>query len=203
MTKLVSILLVIACVSHAQLWAKDMQCIALDDVPNTKGIPLTSERIVRVPEQEQRRAFLLLGTDALQPLSQSQVQELLVGNPLNTDVFLERQTEEAEDKAKDCRDLASDPFFAEQKARLLRGASAYQQYAAYTRELPRELHPYLIKAKVLSEADGGFSAFLKDDSLRVEHNSLGYGPAEPKDIAVVVFVERPINRIDAFFSGAE
>jgi len=186
------------------LYAKDLHCSADDDVPNARGIPLSRERVVRVPDRSQSRALHSLGLKTYAPLSQAEAEELLLPDTLpSAEQLLSHQAEDADDKAAQCRELARRPFFASQRDRLLKGAVAYEKYAAYTRSLPGELRPYLIRTKVLFEGTGAYSAFLKGDRLRVEHGSLGRGPAEPREVAVVVFVEGVVHDVEVSCSAAE
>ena len=199
----VVLFLVIALV-HVPASARNVQCIALDDVPNAEGTPIPSERILRVPSQQQAHAFALLGKRALAQLTASQVEEILSQMPISIEAMLNNEAREADQKAEGCRQLAAEPFFADSKERNLRGALSYEQYAAYLRGLqPSELLPYLVDTKVYAEGTGAYWASFKDHQLRVAHGSLGRGPMEAKHIAVIVFVESPIDNVTVSVSAAE
>jgi hypothetical protein len=86
---------------------------------------------------------------------------------------------------------------------MLETASEYEQFAAYSRSLPKDLHAYLVKSKVLFEGTGAYSASLKGHQLALEHGSLGRGSSDPIDVAVVVFVETDLDQVDISVHGAE
>jgi hypothetical protein len=204
MFRTITFALIASCLFHSALWARDLRCVGLGDVPNERGIPLTRERIIRVPDPQQLDALRLLGSKTFSPLVQSEVDHLLVPSQSpSSESLLSHQAEDAEDKASQCREMSKSPSFAHTSENLLRSASAYEAYAAYTRALPNKLHAYLVNAKVLFEGTGAYSAFLKEHRLALTHGSLGRGPTEPKNVAVVVFVEAELDEVDVNYWGAE
>jgi len=180
----------------AQSWPKDLHCIGFEDLPGVWGIPLGAERIVRVPEKQQKFASLLLGQNSFRSLSRQESRELLGEAEPSASVVLELQAHEADTKAADCRELAENPFFSGIRNRYLATASEFDRYAVYLRSLPNELHPYLVKAKEGFEGTGSFEAYLKDDTVRVQNRSLGVRIPAPKEIALVVFTEKTISHAD-------
>lgn len=186
------------------VWAKGLRCVGLYDVPNESGIPIPPERIIRVPDEQQSEAFSRLGSKTFAPLQQYEINQVLARSQApDVDSLLTHQAEDAEDKAAQCRQMAEIPAFAYHANRMLETASQYEKYAAYLRSLPRELHAYLVKTKVLFEGTGRYLGYVKDHRLEIFHGSLGRGRKDPTDIAVVVLVETEIKDVYVSVGGAE
>lgn len=204
MLKTIAAALFASCLFQPTSWARDVRCSGLGDIPNEQGVPLARERIIRVSEPQQLAALGLLGSDTFSALAQSQVDQLLAPDRRpSSESLLSHQAAAADDKAAQCRELAKIPFFAPQSDGMLKTAVAYDAYAAYTRSLPKNLHHYLVKSTVLFEGTGAYSAFLKDHRLSLYHGSLGRGPKDPTNVAVVVFVEAELDQVDISYGGAE
>jgi hypothetical protein len=197
--KWIAAIFIATALGHATSWARNLQCVAFSE---ERGIPLSRGRIIRISDSHQSQALRLLGSSTFSPLNRSQAAEFISPNPLPTSrSLLSRQAEDAEDKAAQCREMASKPTWSNND-RILETASAYERYAAYTNGL-KDLRPYLVNTKVLFEGTGSYSVFLKGHRLSVSHLSLGRGAKEPTNIAVVIFVEAELEAVDVSYGGAQ
>lgn len=148
-----------------------------------------TELILPVPNSRSDKAIRLLSDVPVVELDIEQAEFILDQRSLNPEILLKaivmEEEREAERIEKKSAQLSSEDISKKMK----NWAMDHRHTAEKARSLQGKLNPYLVRALVLNEPTGTFSAYMKDDELWIEHFQLERGPAPMKKHPVVIFLE--------------
>ena len=154
-----------------------------------------TELILPVPKSRLDNAIRLLSDVPVVRLDIEQAEFILDQKNLNPEILLKvivmEEEREAERIEKKSTQLPSEDISKKMK----NWAKDHRHAAEKARSVQGKLHPYLLRAVVLNEPTGSFSAYMKDDELWIEHFQLERGPAPMKKYPVVIFLESQPSKV--------
>ncbi len=148
-----------------------------------------AELILPVPNSRLDKAIRLLSDVPVVRLDIEQAEYILDQRSLNPEILLKvivmEEEREAERIEKKSTQISSEDISKKMK----NWAKDHRHTAEKARNLQGKLNPYLVRAVVLNEPTGAFSAYMKSDELWIEHFQLERGPVPMKKYPVVIFLE--------------
>lgn len=150
------------------------------------------QRILPVSDIHLDEACALLADVTIVEIDLAQAQRLVGIPDLSQDKLLRDAASEAKAEAEASEKRAQ--ALSEDADVFRREATAQRAAAKEAEDLLGKLKPYLVRAVVLWEGTGAFSAYWKDSSLWIHHGCLGRSAAPMKRRPLVVLLEKkPIS----------
>ena len=162
-----------------------------------------SELVLPLPQGKLPEAVKLLSEASWVEIDIEQAKLLLnqrnldPNNIILTIIFEEQR--EAERLAEEYVSALS----AENAAQMQKWADEHRRTAAKARGLLGKLEPYLVRAIVLNEPAGAFSAYMKGEELWINHFQMRPGPGSMKKWPIVIFLEKQPAEVHTNISVAE
>lgn len=173
------------------------------DVFSADTVPVSESRIFVVPVTSAEDARLILGGKIYKKIDQDILQQLFPGRQFNTADLMGKQIAAAEEFAAKRESDADKPVFSTQSEQMKKRAKAHRDLAQYSKNVINQLHPYLVAGKGSVLGDGNFHAMLDHHTLKLVYSWLGAVKLSDETIPIVVFLERPIDRVESGLSGAD
>lgn len=145
------------------------------------------ERVVTIPAPTRHRAIQMLKDVPIRALDERGLAEVFLDGAPVANALVQQAVERFEEqRARRDRESRLDAFKSD--PRFSEWAAEWQAAAARESELAGRLTPYLVRAVLVNEFTGGFTAWIHDDELWMAHGSLGEGVDHKAP--VVVFLDR-------------
>jgi hypothetical protein len=149
-----------------------------------------TQRIVPVADARIREASALLADASIVEIDLSSARQLTGMPGLNPDELLRAAIADATARADKREKEAQEPFFATHAELFLEEVREQRAAASQAEDLLCKVKPFLVRAVVLWEGTGSFSAYWKESSLWIHHGCLGRSSAPMRRHPLVVFLEK-------------
>ncbi len=162
-----------------------------------------SELVLPVPQVKLPDAVKLLSQASYVEIDIEQAKFLLDQrnidpNPLILSIIFEEEREAARLEKEYVSTLS-----AENSAQMQNWADEHRRTAEKARGLVGKLEPYLIRAIVLNEPAGAFTAYMKGEELWINHFQMSRRPGLMKKWPIVIFLEKKPAKVYTNISVAE
>ena len=154
-----------------------------------------TELILPVSKSRLDNAISLLSDVPVVRLDIEQAEFILDQKNLNPEILLKviaiEDDREAERLEKRSTQFPTEDF----SKKMENWAKDHRHKAEKARSFQGKLSPYLVRAVVLNESTGTFSAYMKDAELWIMHFQLERGPAPMKKYPMVIFLENQPSKV--------